>query len=345
MRRRPRLLAASVVLGLVIVAGAALLARDALLGRDGGSHPPPKPHRHQTARHQVPFGAFLGSGDDGVSKVAGFEAWAGAGPVTVGHTYLRGGSWSDIEGSDDILGPWSQWVKQKSGRILVLNVPMSDRNEDNLSDDQVRGILRQGAGGAFDAHYRALAQNLVSDGMNGAVIVLGWEMNGITYTGRCGPDPTAWKTYWRSIVATMRSVPGQKFRFDFDPSRGTDAISWEKCYPGDDVVDIIGMDSYDQEPGSTWRDYVDQPDGLEDQVDFAAKHGKPVSYPEWGLFRHGDDTAFVTDMLKWIATHNVAYQTITNYCPHGVYGSGDWGCGSNTQSAQAYRSGMRSAAG
>ena len=78
-------------------------------------------------------------------------------------------------------------------------------------------------------------------GAGDAVIVLGWEMNGITYTGRCAPNPPMWKIYWRRIVATMRSVDGARFRFDFAPSRGRDAIPWTECYPGDDVVDIIGM--------------------------------------------------------------------------------------------------------
>ncbi|MGW3061719.1 hypothetical protein ACWC98_38270, partial [Streptomyces goshikiensis] len=31
--------------------------------------------------------------------------------------------------------------------------------------------------------------------------------------------------------------------FDFAPNRGKDAIGWTECYPGDDVVDIVGMDS------------------------------------------------------------------------------------------------------
>ncbi|NED56407.1 hypothetical protein G3I24_36680, partial [Micromonospora aurantiaca] len=92
-----------------------------------------------------------------------------------------------------------------------------------------------------------------------AVIVLGWEMNGDTYGGRCAPNPRAWKVYWRRIVATMRSVPGAHFRFDFAPTRGRDAVPWTECYPGDDVVDIIGSDTYDQPPGKSFDDYVNEP--------------------------------------------------------------------------------------
>jgi beta-mannanase len=160
-------------------------------------------------------------------------------------------------------------------------------------------------------------------------------MNGTTYTDRCAPDPAAWQRYWREIVASMRSVTGADFRFDFDPSRGVDDIGWKSCYPGDANVDIIGMDSYDQEPGIDFADYVDQPDGLAAQVAFAAAHHKTVSYPEWGLSKYGDDPAYISAMLAWIGSHDVAYQTITDYCPHGVFE-----CTANPRSSAAYLAGM-----
>ena len=130
----------------------------------------------------------------------------------------------------------------------------------------------------------------------------------------------------------MRAVPRQKFRFDFAPNRGEDDIGWTKCYPGDDVVDIVGMDSYDQPPGENFADMVNQPYGLRQQVDFAAAHRKPISYPEWGLFRNGDNPAYMRGMLRWIDRHRPVYQTITDYCPHGV-----WQCRNNPESSAVFR--------
>jgi hypothetical protein len=219
--------------------------------------------------------------------------------------------------------------------MLVLNVPMQERNEEGLSDAQVRSLLRQGAAGAFDHHFRALAARLVAAGVPDTVLVLGWEMNGATYTHRCGPDPQAWKTYWNRIVTTMRSVPGQKFRFDYTPSRGLDAIAWTQCYPGDDTVDIIGMDTYDQPRGVSFDEQVKEPYGLQAHVDFAKLHNKPISYPEWGLFRNGDNAEYMRRMLAWIDTHNSLYSTLTDYCPHGV-----WQCSANPASSQVYRSAL-----
>jgi beta-mannanase len=193
-------------------------------------------------------------------------------------------------------------------------------------------MLREAADGDEQGHFRTLAQRLVDRGAADTVIVLGWEMNGTTYSSRCSPNPLAWRQYWQRIVGEMRSVPGQHFRFDFAPARGTQAVAWTDCYPGDDVVDIIGMDNYDQHPGRTFTDYVTQPFGLRAQASFASAHGKPMSYPEWGLFDYGDDPGYIRAMYTWISTHNVLYQTITDYCPHGV-----WQCGANPAAATTYK--------
>ncbi|MEU3464181.1 glycosyl hydrolase [Streptomyces sp. NPDC006733] len=279
------------------------------------------------------MGAFTSSGADGVRRIADLRKWLGGTDLTVGHTYLPGENWHTIEGEPELLQPWAQWKNADPERLFVLNVPMQERNEAHVSDSQVRSLLRSGAAGRFDAHFTELARRLVGLGVPDTVIVLGWEMNGTTYTHRCGPDPESWKTYWNRIVTTMRSVPGQRFRFDFTPNRGQDAIGWTSCYPGDSVVDIIGMDSYDQPPGDSFYDQVEEPFGLQAQVDFAAAHGKAISYPEWGLFRNGDNPDYMRMMLQWITDHRAVYQTLTDYCPHGV-----WQCTDNPKSSKVFRS-------
>jgi hypothetical protein len=279
----------------------------------------------------VPLGAFLGSGPEGVARVGRFQRWLGS-TVTVGRTYLPGDDWSGIEGPWGLLAPWARWKAADPRRTLVLNVPMMAPNEGLLTPPVLRSLLRGGAAGAFDGHYRVLARRLIALGAEDTVIVLGWEMNGESYGGRCAPDPRAWKAYWRRIVAAMRALPGQRFRFDFAPTRGRDAIAWTDCYPGDDAVDIIGSDSYDQPAGKPFAHFVDEPYGLRAQAEFAAAHGKPLSFPEWGLFRNSDNPEYVRGMYDWIMSHDVVYQSITDYCPHGV-----WSCGGNPRSSAAYR--------
>ncbi|WP_309062067.1 glycosyl hydrolase [Streptomyces sp.] len=285
-------------------------------------------------RPEVPaFGAFLASDARGVARMEQLSRWLGGAELRVGHTYLPGNHWSDIEGDIGFLEDWAHWRTAEDDRMLVLNVPMQERNEEGVPDDEVRRLLRRGAAGEFDHHFRALAERLVELKVPDAILVLGWEMNGTTYTHRCGPDPESWKKYWNRIVTTMRAVPGQKFRFDFTPSRGRDAIPWTQCYPGDDTVDVIGMDSYDQPAGMSFDEQVREPYGLQAHVDFAKAHGKPLSYPEWGLFRNGDNPEYMRRMLAWMDEHRPLYNTVTDYCPHGV-----WQCGENPESSRVYRS-------
>ncbi|WP_411080063.1 glycoside hydrolase family 26 protein [Streptomyces sp. cmx-18-6] len=277
-------------------------------------------------------GAYLDYGPDGVDRMAELSRWLGGAELRVGHTYLPGDLWVNIEGAPDFLDAWATWRKAEEDRMFVLNVPMLERNEERVPDAEVRRLLRSGAAGDYDQHFTRLAERLVDLGVPDTVIVLGWEMNGTTYTHRCGPDPASWKAYWQRIVTAMREVPGQEFRFDFTPSRGLDAVPWTACYPGDDVVDIIGMDSYDQPPGESFDDQINDPYGLQKHVDFAAERGKPISFPEWGLFRNGDNPEYMRRMLDWIDRHQPLYQTITDYCPHGV-----WQCRSNPRSTKVFR--------
>ncbi|MER8219943.1 glycosyl hydrolase [Streptomyces sp. NPDC094143] len=278
------------------------------------------------------FGAYLHYSSLGVLRMAGISRWLNGTQPRVGRSYLPGDRWSNIEGPPGFLTAWANWRRERADRMFVLNVPMLERNEEGLSDVEVRALLRRGAAGEFDPHYRRLAERLVEWGVPDTILVLGWEMNGITYTHRCGPDPEAWKTYWNRIVTAMRSVPGQRFRFDFTPSRGRDAVPWTDCYPGDATVDIIGMDAYDQPQGLSFDGQVTEPYGLQEHVEFAKEHGKPISYPEWGLFRNGDNPEYMRGMLAWMDAHRPLYHTITDYCPHGV-----WQCGQNPKAAEVYR--------
>ncbi|WP_030179691.1 glycoside hydrolase family 26 protein [Streptomyces violaceorubidus] len=316
-RRRPARAAAAAI------AAAAFLAAGPGVAAGEPAAPEPVPA----------FGAYLDYGPRGVARMAALSHWLGGAELRVGHTYLPGDRWSNIEGAPGFLDVWADWRTREADRMLVLNVPMMERNEEHVDDDEVRELLRQGAAGRFDHHFRALAEHLVALKVPDTVLVLGWEMNGTTYTHRCGPDPEAWKTYWNRIVTTMRAVPGQKFRFDFAPSRGRDAVPWTQCYPGDATVDIIGMDAYDQPRGMSFDEQVKEPYGLQAHVDFAKAHGKPVSYPEWGLFRNGDNAAYMRRMLAWMDEHKPVYNTVTDYCPHGV-----WQCDDNPRSTAVYRS-------
>ena len=146
--------------------------------------------------------------------------------------------------------------------------------------------------------------------------------------------------YFRQIVDTMRAVPGASFRFDWSANNGSSytasggQLEAESAYPGDAYVDYIGLDVYDQswaawkaDPAARWNEYLNARNGLRWHASFAAAHGKPMTFPEWGLAARadgnggGDSPYFVEQMYWWLRAHDVAYHLYFESAdPNGEYG-------------------------
>jgi hypothetical protein len=267
------------------------------------------------AQTDAPLGIYGGAGCDGVKNFNSFSTWLGRRPPRA----LEFLSWAAlIQNSGWSMGCWSgAGVKD-----MTYSVPM-------LPEDG-SATLAQGAAGQFDQAFRNLATTLVARGYPHAVIRIGWEFNGDWYSWAASKDPKSWIAYWRRIVGVMRSVPGAQFKFDWCPGTGWTPIMAQDVYPGDDVVDIIGLDAYNQSwnPNATtpelrWHDQVNGRHGLKWHADFAAAHGKPISFPEWGTGTRedgkggGDDPLYIEQMAEWIASHRVAYHNYWNFShPH-----------------------------
>jgi len=221
-------------------------------------------------------------------------------------------------GWNEMLHPWAldawvPWVQAVPDRRLVLSVPMLPAS--------AQGQLAAGAAGSFDSYFRSLAQSMVARGLGNSVVRVGWEANGSWFAWNATQDPASWKAFYRRIVLTMRSVSGAGFSFDWTANPGT-SLSFASFYPGDDVVDIVGLDVYDikwqdttSSPEQRWNFVLNQFNGLIAHRDFAAQHGKPLSFPEWGLYAKGDEQGgggdnpyFIDRMADWFANNNVAYQ-------------------------------------
>src|SRR4051794_17199403 len=156
------------------------------------------PRRSAGGAHGV--GLFLAG-----ASMSNHEAWLGR-PVTHVGAYVAKTTWANFDRSSV-----KQWTG--SGKQLVVGVPMLMLHEP--------GSLGAGARGAYDQHFRGLAQRLVREGEGNAILRVGWEFNGGWFPWRADRDPKAFAAYWRRIVTTMRSVPGaQGLRFDWNPGAG-----------------------------------------------------------------------------------------------------------------------------
>lgn len=117
-------------------------------GRPGPREPGP------AAAGGTAFGAYLHYGPAGIRRMEELREWLGGTELRVGHTYLPGDRWSNISGQVGFLEEWARWRRARADRMFVLNVPMLELNETRLPDPVVRRMLRAGAEGRYDRHFR-----------------------------------------------------------------------------------------------------------------------------------------------------------------------------------------------
>ncbi|KQP17924.1 glycoside hydrolase family 26 protein [Pseudorhodoferax sp. Leaf267] len=257
------------------------------------------------------LGFYLGPGCNGTARVPLTEKWLGRRPARA-IDFFSNESWAQlVSAANRGSRCW-----QATGLQMTFSVPMLPKDGSST--------LAEGAQGAYNEHFVKVAQTLVQNGYADAVVRIGWEFNHSWFPWRAAQNPEAWVTYWRQIVTAMRSVPGAQFRFDWCPAWGKGELDPEDVYPGDEYVDIIGLDIYNvswnprnaQDRWTLKRTYTN---GLEWHRKFAASRGKPVSFPEWGTGKRpdgrggGDDPYYIQKMTDWIQNSNLAYHNYWDY--------------------------------
>jgi hypothetical protein len=136
-------------------------------------------------------------------------------------------------------------------------------------------------------------------------------------------------------------VPGQRFTIDWNMARkGTFPLHVDRMYPGDDVVDVIGVQQYDcgrRTTEAAWQAAYHErnartgsPIGLGAWLAYARGKGKPLSVPEWGTggptnvceAEPGlDNPFFIQKMFGFFRDNapSIAYEAYFN--GHGSWGS------------------------
>ncbi len=226
----------------------------------------------------------------------------------------------------DSDGNWAQWVQAAPGRTMVLTMQLIPADLDGTS------WLGRGASGAYDKYARTLARNLIASGLGSSVIRLAPEANGTWETDSIGDtraSDTNWAHFWRDTAKAMMSIPGANFSFDWCINAAVRNIPLANYYPGDSVVDEIGIDLYDEGMPSTvtdrWDTLYNKPGSLGTVLAFATAHDKPISIPEWGVGPTtvqeggGDDPGYVQGLASVVANDNVAYQS---YVFNGAWAQG-----------------------
>ncbi|HVU72257.1 MAG TPA: glycosyl hydrolase [Mycobacteriales bacterium] len=277
-------------------------------------------------------GVFVG-GNTTTGGVRAFASWRGR-KVDVATIYAKRGSWNDIAHDT-----WTFRAFDGFPGRLAISLP--------LVPDDGSSSLADVAAGKADRYFRSFAQNLVAYHRGGSIIRLGWEFDG-DWMKWAAWDPTAYKAAFRRVVGVIRSVaPGVSI--DWCGNLGgshTGHPDFTELYPGDDVVDIVGVDAYDRQwfpvkDEASWKHYRTMSYGLDAWPAFAKAHHKKVSVPEWGLYpsETGDAAFYIAKMHTWFKNHAsiLAYESYFNE-PQSYIHNSLVGPDQNPQASRTYAS-------
>lgn len=222
-------------------------------------------------------------------------------------------TWSDFTGGElnFWLAPTVEWIDAVPNRTILISPGMIPANE----SEGVNDWRTQGASGDYNRYWAQWGTLLVENGLGHAHLRIGHECNGTWFNHFVGTTPqeqALWAEYFRQIVNTLRQVPGANFTYEFNVNAGVESLDPNGYYPGDEWVDVVGVDQYDGtvEPytgpsGEQWDTLLNGQGvtGLGAMVVFAAAHGKPIAFSEYGLAAaggtsngFGDDPSFINGL-------------------------------------------------
>ena len=207
------------------------------------------------------------------------------------------------------------------------------------------GHLDECANGDYDAHFKQFGADLVKRGAGTAIIRIGHEptANEFHVWGIFTlQDAQDWKACFRNIVTALKDDStdavkgGRQFKIEWNNARrGKIPFSVMETYPGDDIVDIWGLNVYDRGPdvtpltvtkkqpwATTWEKFYMKtlnggPFGIGAWLAEAKKHGKPIALTEWGNWAYAgratpaDNPLFIQTMFDFFKTNaaDIAYET------------------------------------
>jgi hypothetical protein len=246
-------------------------------------------------------GAFVNWGPVGRERtLQAWEKWLNQAPSSVlGVDFYAQSTWEDYTKLNWVPGIWN---KLNPARNVVWSVPLT-----------VKGTpLADVAVGMHDAEFEAAA-TAIAAAQPKAIIRLGWEMNLVAMAWFAKGQEADYIKAFRRVVGIFRRHSSD-FKYDWCPGWGPQDFAADLAYPGDDVVDYIGPDVYDFKyegsAGERWEKfYLKAPFGLQWHREFAARHGKAMSYPEWGVGNFGDNAFFIQQMHDWFVENagSIAY--------------------------------------
>jgi hypothetical protein len=206
--------------------------------------------------------------------------------------------------------------------------------------------------GAYDSAFLNVFQSFVNGGYTSFYIRPGYEMNRASRIWNVGSSAATAADFvlaFQRISDLAHNFTGATIRVIWNPyvGDGSSPLSYLSFYPGDDYVDVIGIDTYG---GNTGQDPTLSSSDVSNYTVLAAcamakSRGKSIAIPETGILVGAQapnwTVTFITNLAAIIkgAGVPIEFVSIWDYAGSGAI---SWSNTSDNQSAivQAYRSGF-----
>lgn len=299
--------------------------------------PPGVTGRVESAGAHAALGIFKPGGRD--SAYLAHERWLGR----------ETDYWMTFVGGE---GTWAQAVTNFTGVIRDERLLHADRTAvvsigltmaaGSRTDSRAGPLLNAAASGLNDHYWRRIARHIVDSGLTGhfpdgrpkLVMRLGWEHNGTWFAWSSAEGRSElFKRAYRRAVHTVEAITGD-LTWEWGSSPYISSPSQiMAAYPGDDVVDVVGVSIYDAGGGYepcggdrcperrqlAWHRVLTggrSQAGLQWFADFSRSRGKYFAVGEWGVYRAGrhpengggDNPGFIRNLYTFLdAQPNLLY--------------------------------------
>ena len=191
------------------------------------------------------------------------------------------------------------------------------------------GSLEAAANGEYDEEFARLG-TMIAEKYPDAYVRPGWEFNIVNWPWRAtNENVETWKeAFRRASIALKQGGPDLRIVWNPNEGKGNSLEDATLAWPGDDVVDIVGLDAYDWNPPydeKGWETHKTKHQGWDFWGNFTREHGKKFALPEWGVIpggenSGGDNPAYINYVMQWmvdnydIMTFETYFEEPDDYC-------------------------------